>query len=339
MKTTYNNAAKKVAQTTALPFRQRKHIFHSLTNLEGCTTIDEVAVKAGMDFVAEKRINRYPYYTEDKNGEDLTEWVDNPSHMAVVRRDNQKFLGTVGTGRTLVQYNHLLAFTEVLIDQNVAAYKHGGIWGDGQRAYLVMKTAESISIAPGEALDCYFYVTTSHDSSAGLKVIPAPLWARTNIVLVSDKISALSFRHTKNIHGRLDKARKTIGAVRSYFTEFEQSFKDMAVVKADDMIMDTYLKAMFKDPEKNTTRTEHIREKIMDIMNTEPAFQLPATKDTLLGAYFAVCMWVDHYMPLHTKNKGEDNAKLQSILDATGAGARRKAEALAFVMKIKRKMN
>ncbi len=114
-----------------------------------------------MDFIAEKRVNKYPYYTE---GDDIEpEWRNNPDHMSIHRRDTQDYLGTVGSNYGIVQYPDLFKFTEVLVDQDLAGFKYAGISGNGAQAYIVMETAKCINLGPGDDVSCFFYVATSHN--------------------------------------------------------------------------------------------------------------------------------------------------------------------------------
>lgn len=327
--------AVKISRKAPIQTLRRKHIFSNLVNLEGCKTIDEVVNKCYMDFEVEKRDQEYPYY--DSDGSEVMK--RNPTHVVVVRKDTQDYIGTVGVGYGIVQYPEVFDFTEVLVDEDLAGFKYGGISGVGERAYVVMQATESISLGPDNDISCFFYATSSHDSSTGVNIIPAPLWEQGNTVLLMPKITSMRFRHTKNVEHRMAQAKKTIGSVKKYFEEFEKSFRNLATVKLTEDLLETYLLSLFPESENNPKRSENIRNKITYTLQRDPAFQLPATNNTLLGAYFAVCLFADFYMPVYkTKGKDENTARIQSSLDVRGRGAKRKAEALAFAMKMKDKL-
>lgn len=318
---------------------RRRHIFSHLKSLEGCETIDEVVEKSGMNFVAGKRDLWYekPLIDEEGNESDeKMELVKNPDHVAIVREDDHRYLGTTGTGYGIIQYPKVFEFTEVLAEEGVAGFKYGGITGAGERAYLVMQTSECLSLGPESTVECYFYATTSHNRKTGMNIVPAPLWNKGSVVLSGPP--AITFRHTKNVGNKMAQAKRTIKKVKEYFVNFEQSFRDLSSVTLTDDLLETYLLSLFPNPEKKTQRTENIRHKIKITMKTDPAFQTQATNNTLLGAYFSVCMFADFFMPVHKKEgRDESTARIQSALD--GAAAKRKAEALAFARKMYKEMN
>jgi phage/plasmid-like protein (TIGR03299 family) len=302
-----------------------RSIFSSLTHLSS-TDIEGIAEEAGFDFTARKIPLKYTGMNE--------ELFINPEKVAVVR-DNNTFLGTIGKDRPIVQYTDTLRFTEVLVEQGLANYMHGGIINNGRCAYLTMKAAHHISLTPGDEMECYFYLVTSHDSTKALKIIPSPM--RGNTVLVLPGLQGVTFRHTKNINNRMVVAKSTIGKMKNYFDDFEKSFRKLATVKCNDKLLDMYLRAVYPDSkgEKNT-RTENTREDIAKVLRTEPSLQLPSCKNTLFGAYMAVCVYADHFMTVNKTGKQDEmSARISSRL--SGAAAKRKAEALGTAEKIKEK--
>jgi hypothetical protein len=203
---------------------------------------------------------------------------------------------------------------------------------------LVMKTDDIIELSPGDSIECYFYVHTAHDGSAAVSIVPAPLRKANNTVLLMPKMEALKFRHTKHVSSRIARAKETLYKVREYFTEYDKSFKRLSTVSITDPMLDSYYKALVPDSKENPTRAENVRGKITEIFKSEPSLQLPYTKGTLLGAYFAVALYADWYMTVKKSSKfSEVDARIHSRLK--GAGARRKADALGVALKIKEKFD
>jgi len=350
MKASLSNLISQAVNRPASPTRlvgSTGHIFSKLTNLEGITDINEVAIKAGFDFTAVKRPQ---FWFEDDNGmmgaENFTtvhEYQElfaklrvNPEMVSISNRDaNGSYLGTTGINYGVAQFKDVLAFTQHLVDEGEANYIHGGVTHGGARAFLVMKTAEFIEITPGDRVECYFYVSTAHNGKSSLSLIPAPLRLLNNTVLLVPGISVMKFKHSKHVNFHITQATKTIGKIRQYFDEFRDSFDKLATTALTDHIENTYLKLLYPDGKEKATRAENVRDKIKDIRRTEKSLQLPSVKNTLLGAYFAVCQYNDHYTNIRkTNGRDELSARIESRMSVNGTVAKKKAEALAFAFKL-----
>lgn len=320
--------------------RHGNHIFGRLASLRDCKTIQEAATKCGMDFVAHKRpllIPQNPTFSMESfvRNRNAYDFEYNPDCVAIHHQDGT-YLSTTGKGYGIIQYPEIFEFTEVFINNGEATYEHGAISGGGKNAYLVMKTNDFIEICPGDKIECYFYFTSSHDGTRGLSLIPAPLRTSNNTVFFHEKIAAIKFRHSKHVMQRLHRAKESIERVKQYFKDFDKSFRLLATRKLTEDYKDKYLRFIFPDSAENPKRAENVRDKIKDLMNIEPSLQLPPTKDTLLGAYFAVVQYVDHYMTVKKSKKNDEiSARIEASIGADGAGARRKAEALAMALQFK----
>lgn len=308
-----------------------KHIFGYFKNLEGLTDINDVAEKAGFDFTAEKRI-QYWRKNQDPNGEE----IPNPEKVAIVNADDDdRYLGTCGINYGIVQYRDALAFTQHIVNQGEANYIHGGVSHGGSRAFLVMKSAEYIEISPGDRIECYFYLSTAHDSKGSMSLIPSPLRPLNNIILLpSGRMEAMKFKHSKHVNTHIAVAAKTIKKVKEYFEEFRESFDRLAQTELTDAMLETYLKVLYPGGKESTKTAENTRNKIKDILMTEKSLQIPSCKNTLLGAYFAVCQYNDHYTTTKKTGRDELSARIESRMAVNGTVAKKKAEGLAFAYKL-----
>jgi len=150
-----------------------KSIFDLLPQINA-STAEEMAKQAGLDFTAVKKELHYKYTkktdaptkgklvlrappsgpppTKDKEVE-----LTVPDMVAVVREDDGRYLGTVGKNRGILQYRDVLAFTESLVTAGEAAYVTGGVIGNGEQAFVVMKTGKVFSLSGTDTIDCFFY--------------------------------------------------------------------------------------------------------------------------------------------------------------------------------------
>jgi phage/plasmid-like protein (TIGR03299 family) len=330
-----------------------KSIFDYLPKIDA-DTAEEMAKQAGLDFTAVKVDTHYkwtekvpPIIADHIAGpnvgsvvaistEPKTRECYIPDKVAVVRADDGRYLGTVGRTRGILQYRDVLSFTEALVEAGEASYVTAGVTGNGEQAYLVMKANKSVKLSGTDEVDCYFYVTTSHDSSRGLEVVFAPLRTTNGTVLMTD--SVIRFKHSKRVEDRVNKAKLSLAKVHGYFDDMETSFRLLRSVALTQAQFDVFLKSLVPDPKDKTQYAENVRAEIETIYKTGAAQQLPSTKCTMLGAYFAVVEYLDKISPTkHSKVRpNEYDAKLHRLLE--GSGAQTKADAYAFALDMARQM-
>ena len=338
-----------------------KSIFDYLPEIDA-DTAEEMAKQGGLDFDAVKADLHFnmvvPGAPQEVNGpvvgnlggvsegiswpriENTTKTVEVhvPDKVAVIREDDSRYLGTVGRTRGILQYREVLAFTEALVDAGEASYVTAGVIGNGEQAYLIMKSNKSVKLSGTDEVECYFYVTTSHDSSKGLEVVCSPLRTTNGTVLTLPKENRIRFRHSKKVADRVKKAKLSLAKVNSYFDEMETSFRLLRSVNLTQAQFTLFIESLVPDPEEKTKKAEGVRADIETIYKTGPAQQLPSTKGTMLGAYFAVVEYLDKISPTRTSKvrPNEYDAKLHRLLE--GSGAQSKAEAYAFALDMARQM-
>lgn len=302
----------------------------SLLKKVNADTADEMAEEVGIDFNAVKR----PHFFHDAN-ENL---VENPETCTVVREDTDAYLGTVGVNYGLVQYPEMLYFTEELVSKGEVEYLRGGYIGNGEQAFVVMRTDSNIVIGPNEDISCYFYASTSHNRSTNLVIVPTPYHKSTGTVLMPETQKArLKFRHSKHVQNHIAKARASYKVVEEYFEQFEKSFNLCSQVQMDDDKTELYLEGLFPlKGKESTTRTENTRERIKELWRTLPSLRVPTCHDTLAGLYLATCYFADHeHLVKHSKKMDAESAQILSTLD--GSGAQKKANALGTALTLQSK--
>ena len=335
-----------------------KSVFDYLPEINA-DTAEEMAEQAGLDFNAikvdlsykvEEEVAQEPLAavfagtavsqlsTGQATGIKKEREVIVPDKVAVIREDDGRYLGTVGRGRGIVQYSDVLAFTESLVADGEASYVTAGITGNGQQAWLIMKTNNSVKLSGTDDVECYFYVTTSHDSTKALEIVPCALRKVNGTVLTDASAPRIRFRHSSRVEGRVKRAKASVARVNSYFTSMEESFRLLRSVKLSTLQFDTYIESLFPDPDERPKRAEMIREDITSIYQHGAAQQLPSTKGTMLGAYFAVIEWVDKVRQQKASKvrPNEYDAKLHSLLE--GSGAQSKSDAYAFALDMARQL-
>lgn len=298
------------------------------------STYEEMLVETGLDLVVHKR----NLYYADANG--VTR--ENPEKVVIARVNDGEFLGTVGKDFGLNQYAQTYEFAKLLVSEG-AEYVSGGLIGKGERAFLSFKTGEHIALPGGDNIENYFYIATGHDGQQAIDVIPAPLRQINNTVLRMPEGRSCGFRirHTKYVDNHIAKAKQSIEKVKTYWANFQKSFQYLASTRLTAQQLDDYLKMVVEGKEEST-RAENIREEIRTIFQKDRMIVgLPATHNTLLGAYFAVVQYCDseNLVVRKSKNDRRDATTCRIISMIDGNAAQRKADGFAFALQMLNKLS
>jgi phage/plasmid-like protein (TIGR03299 family) len=259
--------------------------------------------------------------------------------VAIVRKDNGDYLGTVGDTYEILQYDKTLEFTELLVSEHGANYVSGGAIGKGEQAFIVMKTPEFIALSDKDKIECYFYIATSHDGTIALSVVPTPYRKINKTVLIHQSFKPIMIKHTRYADERITKATRALARVKKYWAEFKTSFEMLAKTPVTIPQARVYFKEVIWGKKGEPTKqAQNIIDTIEMLYKFSQPCQLPNTKGTILGAYFATVQYHDqNSMVKKSKKRDEESSRILSVL--AGGIAQKKANALGFALKLQSRLS
>lgn len=282
-----------------------KPAWHGLGQvLDNPFTAEEAIREGGLDFEVEKvptiyKIGRKEQVIEDK--------------FAVIRTDNQDYLGTVGKVYTPLQNRDAFSFFDALVEKDEAIYHTAGVLGKGERVWVLAKMPDYIRVGKDDLIEQYVLLYNSHDGSTAITAQLTSVRVVCNNTLtaaISQAKNKVSIRHTKNAGEKLIQASEILGLSSMYKTEMEEIFNAMANTKVNTKKVNKFLDALYPLNPENDSRTMGVkfREAILNDFENGVGQDLVTTKGTVFGLYNAVTHYTDH-----TKEYSNANAKLKSI--------------------------
>jgi phage/plasmid-like protein (TIGR03299 family) len=188
---------------------------------------------------------------------------------AVVRKDlwdkkrdlfgnpNCPILGIVGEDYTPLQNREAFAFFDSIVGAGAAIYHTAGALGQGERVWILAKLPDAIKVANTDITDKYLLLSNSHDGNSAVQIKFTPIRVVCNNTLtlaLRQGPPAVWVSHTKDIHKRLELAKRTLGIIHRGYEEIEAAFQNMARVDMDDQRLRRYLKQVFPDPRDRKDR-------------------------------------------------------------------------------------
>lgn len=199
-------------------------------NVEDCKTSKEVMKKAGLDFFVKKcsLVAKMPMNfnnvadVQDEDDDSFFYGGDTyrecPNAYATYRTDRNIPLGIVGSKYEVVQNIDAFDFFDKIVGEDNAKFQTAGAFGDGHRIFVSAKLPNSIELKNRDLIDNYLIFTNTHDGSTGVNILFSPIRVvceNTLNAAIKSSSCFVRFRHTQNVHTRIELADEILGITAS----------------------------------------------------------------------------------------------------------------------------
>ena len=238
---------------------------------KGALTSAEAIEKAGLDWT----VSLNPIFTgvTDAGGEEYPQEV--PNFFATVRDTDNSVLGVVGNRYTPIQNIECFDFMDTVVDDSDAKYETAGSLHNGRIVWMLLNLNKSVQVDE-DVTHNYLLLTNSHDGSSSLKGLTTPIrvvCANTLRMALGNMRNSFSFRHTKNLQGKVAQARSILAQSYNYVDAFQLEMEKLLDTEVTNdafkEIMDTVLPIPEPTTEnvKAVTRITNIRGEINSLFN------------------------------------------------------------------------
>lgn len=208
-------------------FSAREIPWHRIGNVtEGALTSSEAIVKAGLDWTVSLR--ELATFQEDNNT-DVSSLIDVPDHYATVRNSDDRVLGVVGNRYTPIQNIECFDFLDTVLDDSEAKYETAGSLYGGKIVWMLINLGKDIVVGEDKTIP-YLLLTNSHDGSTAIKGMTTPIrvvCSNTLALALKDNATSFGFRHTNNVHSKIDQARKLLEINYKYVDSFQEEMEKL----------------------------------------------------------------------------------------------------------------
>jgi phage/plasmid-like protein (TIGR03299 family) len=228
-------------------FSRKELAWHGLGQIldQDIVTAKEAMVASQSDFEVIKDIG----YVEVAPGQ----FKASNSHYFTYRTDTNDILGVVGNDYEVVQNAQAFDFIDNIIMGGDASFETAGVIGNGAKIFITAKLPTHVKLGGEDIIEKYIFITTTHDGSGKIIAAITPIRIVCNNTLnfaLSHCAQKVTFKHTKNVHNKLDMAHKLMGLTNKYYDEFQtlmESLRQTPVRKGNVLNVTTKL---FLTPEE-----------------------------------------------------------------------------------------
>lgn len=272
------------------------------------STIEEVLMFADSNWEAE------PYEVLTSSGISLDKY------KAILRSDNNGFLGMVGSTYQIVQNSQAFSFMDVLVQEHQAKYQYLYSINNGAKIILQAKIDNNFEVRKNDRIETYLTLINSFNGTTPLMCFftPVRLWCKNQLqAAIKHKTNCVKIRHTQNIEVKVEEAFRVLGKANSYFVAFKEKSKQLAQKSLNKKMVDSFLNSLFNG--KETTRKDNQKQEVLKLTENGKG----NNGSSLWDLYNGVTEWVDHSRIQNSEKR------LASSLVGTGSTLKEKAWSLA----------
>lgn len=217
--------------------------------------------------------------------------------MLVDGVEQEQRLGTVGGGYEVVQNHQIFDWFQPYLEKNEATLHTAGSLNCGRWVWCLAKlNRKPLEVAPGDFVEKFLLLSSSHDGSLCLRVGFTPIrvvCANTLAMAHNDaKSQLLRLRHTKMVHASLDEVHDIVNVMDANFEATAEQYRHLAdrkVVSQKDMARFVVRVLTNDNPPEDglSTKMENIVVSVCDRLNNK-ANTIGGIGGTWWAAYNAI---------------------------------------------------
>jgi len=264
------------------------------TPLESEVTAKEAIEAARMNY----RVEQQTLFRQNPTTGLLTEY---PDRYAVVRTDTDVPFDIVSGQYEIVQNEDHFTFFDEIIGQGQAVYHTAGALRGGRVIWILVKLPESIELIPGDPIEQYILMSSSHDRSKSLEIAITPIrvvCANTLRVGMSAARNVVQIRHTQSIHSRAVEARQALGLNDAYNQLLMESLGVLVNTPMGTAQMTEYATAFLNvDPDREDLHafSQDAKERLCELFEAGRGQDIPGVAGTAYAAFNATTEFIDNF--------------------------------------------
>lgn len=255
-----------------------------------------------------------------------------PNRKAVIRKDTDVVLGTVGASYSPVQNHQCFGFLDAVAGDGQLRYHTAGALGQGQKVWMLAKLPGEIRVKDSEDVtEKYLLLSNSHDGTSALRVFFSPIRVVCSNTLGAaerrGRKGGVSIMHKGNLRAKVTEAQEILGLAKRFYDDVDEHINRLANHYPSRQQLEQYFANLYPDgPYAKNRRAENVRSELLRLFENGRGQDIPETRLTTWAAFNAVTEFVDHFRSTRGRSP---QAKASRRLESAwfGSGARLKADA------------
>jgi len=254
-----------------------------------------------------------------------------PSHKAIVRDTDKRVLGVVTKGYQILQNSESFGFVDSLVDDGHMTYEGAGTVDDGKSIFIQGRLPEGGEVVPGDIIWPYLAFVNRHDGGGSVVTCLTSIriicgnTQRAAIKQGRANDNAISIKHTKHMHDRLEQSRSVFGWATTNFGEYLKAARSLTKKNVTNVteLRNYFANILQLDGIEDTVggRTGAKVGRMVELFETGAGNDIKGVRGTYWAAMNAVTQYIDH--EANTALRGSDYANLDETARAAAIRMKR----------------
>jgi phage/plasmid-like protein (TIGR03299 family) len=244
---------------------------------------------------------------------------------AVMRTDTGAVLGIMDQHHEPVQNRDAFAFFDHLVASGKAAYIAAGVFGRGERIWIMARLPGFIKVRGNDIVGRYLLLSHSHTESPAtqVKVAPIRLVCFNTLTVGLEESGEVFVRQSADRAGDWQWADALLGSAMARYDQLDRTFNRMALTRINHKQLLDYVMELAPDEvdEKDIAKNQAVRTACLESYQSGQGAYLSA--GSLWSAFNCVADYTDHKM------NGYPRGRLKSLWFGEGEQLKLKAFHLA----------
>lgn len=237
-----------------------------------------------------------------------------PDTFVTLRTDTHAPLGVVGKDYTCISNAEAFAFFDGVLGDSQGQIETVAALHGGKKTFMLCRLPQIDEIIPGDRLEQFLLVHTSHDGSSNTEVLFTNIRTvcqNTLSAALRGQPNRIKVRHTTNCKDRLAQATAVLAQSRSYMGKMKEAAQHLAKTSVTRVEVGAFLDAMFpvKEDAKRVGANETSRERILQLMETGRGTDIPGVRGTLWGLLNSFTEWSQYDRTVNGLKDATDGAR------------------------------
>ena len=275
-------------------------------DISGAGSVEEALRLADLDWLIEKNGT----YTERRNEDQMT-LVKSPRFVSIMRSDTGEEFAHPTTRYTVVQNLDSFRWVEDIVGGGEAEYWRAGSFRGGRKVFMIVKLPIPLTMGNGETIARAMIISSSHDSTSGLRASWLPFrFACANVIAASLASAPMVLRHTASARSGItpEAAREVFYNAELFYDSFYKEANALASAPYSDGELEKLIETVFSTPRIQPGRVRRSNDYLYERIIQNFRSGRETYGSNRWDAYNAVCEYLDFQRPIgNTLTTAENN--------------------------------
>ncbi len=231
--------------------------------------------------------------------------VQSEKFVSIMRSDTGEEFAHPTTRYEVVQNLDSFKWVENLTAEGATFWRAGSFRG-GRKTFMIVKLPLPLTLSQGDTIERAVIITSSHDSSSGIKANWLPFRIEcSNVIAAAIASAPMVFRHTVAVRNGIspELAREMLFNADVFYDAFYKRANALSSAPFTDGDMETLIDTIFQTERVSNNRIRRSNDFLYESLIQNFRNGRETYGSTMWDAYNAICEYLDYQRPIGNRTE------------------------------------